>query len=125
MIPRPSSRGILAGLEDEKLIGDQLSRLCEILPESARDEIWRELHSVAADKENLSFVGESIGGLVKVTINNRKDVIKTEIELELNSERKTLLEEAITSACANANQKLEEREDVVFSEINKIMSYAA
>lgn len=54
-------------------------------------------------------VGESGGGMVKVTINGRYQVSRVEIDPSLMSEDKEMLEDLITAAFNGATQRVAEK----------------
>ncbi len=64
----------------------------------------------------LTLTGESGGGMVKVTINGLKQIIKIDIEDEIYESGKQVLSDLITGA---ANQALTKMEDTSKEEMRK------
>ncbi|MCK5877340.1 MAG: YbaB/EbfC family nucleoid-associated protein [Candidatus Marithrix sp.] len=62
-----------------------------------------------AQKElaNMEVIGESGGGMVKVTMTGRHDVKKVEVEPELMGEEKEMLEDLVAAAINDAVRKVE------------------
>lgn len=55
------------------------------------------------------FVGESGGGLVKVTMNGRHEVRRVEIDDSLVGDDKDMLEDLVAAACNAAAHRIEEQ----------------
>jgi len=54
-------------------------------------------------------VGESGGGLVKVTMNGKHEVSRVEIDESLMSDDKEMLEDLIAAACNSASNRIAEK----------------
>lgn len=57
---------------------------------------------------NIEVTGESGGGLVKLTMNCRHDVKRVEIDSELMSDDKEVLEDLVAAAMNDAVRKVEQ-----------------
>ena len=66
--------------------------------QKAQEELARE-----------ELVGESGGGMVKVTMNGRHEVRRVEIDDSLMSEDKEMLEDLLAAACNDAVHRVEAR----------------
>ena len=69
----------------------------------------------------MELVGESGGGLVKVTMNGRHDAIKVTINDEALQEDKSVLEDLIAAAINDATRKVEKASQGEISRLTKEM----
>lgn len=61
-----------------------------------------------SELENMSVTGDAGGGMVKVTANGKREILKVEVEPELlKSQDKEMIEDLVTAAVNNALQKAE------------------
>lgn len=65
------------------------------------------MQSAQKELEDLRVVGESGGGLVKVTGNGRHDVISVWFDPCVLSEEKTIIEDLTAAACNDLTRKIE------------------
>ena len=71
-------------------------------------EFQKNLEKAMGELENMSVVGESGGGMVKVTANGKREILKIVIEPEIfNSHDKEMMEDLVGAAVNNALQKAE------------------
>ncbi len=71
-------------------------------------DFQKNLEKAMKELEGMTVLGESGGGMVKVTANGKRDVLKVEIESELmKSQDKEMVEDLITAAVNNALVKAE------------------
>ncbi len=71
-------------------------------------ELQKNLEKAMSELENMSVTGEAGGGMVKVTANGKREILKVEIEPELfKSQDKEMAEDLISAAINNALQKAE------------------
>ena len=71
-------------------------------------ELQKNLEKAMGELENMSVVGDAGGGLVRVTTNGKREVLKVEIEPEImKSQDKEMVEDLIAAAVNNALQKAE------------------
>lgn len=71
-------------------------------------DFQKNLEKAMKELEGMTVLGESGGGMVKVTANGKRDVLKVEIEPELmKSQDKEMVEDLITAAVNNALVKAE------------------
>ena len=83
-------------------------------------EMQSEMEKAKERLNDLTVVGESGGGMVKVTVNANRKVLKIEVDPELVSkEDKEMMEDLITAA---VNMAIEKAEETAREEINKISS---
>ena len=70
-------------------------------------EMQKKMTLIQQEASEREVVGESGGGLVKVTMTGRFDTRKVELDSELMTEDKTILEDLLTAAINDAVQKAE------------------
>ena len=71
-------------------------------------DLQKNLEKAMKELEGMSVVGEAGGGMVKVTANGKRDILKVEFEPELlKPEDKEMAEDLIAAAVNNALQKAE------------------
>ena len=71
-------------------------------------DLQKNLEKAMKELEGMSVVGEAGGGMVKVTSNGKRDILKVELEPELlKSADKEMVEDLIAAATNNALQKAE------------------
>jgi len=71
-------------------------------------ELQKNLEKAMGELENMSVVGDAGGGMVRVTTNGKREVLKVEIEPEImKSQDKEMVEDLIAAAVNNALQKAE------------------
>ena len=76
------------------------------LMKQARD-MQARLERAQEDLANAEVVGESGGGLVKVTLTGRFEARKVEIDSTLTGEDRGLLEDLVAAAVTDAAQRVE------------------
>ena len=76
------------------------------LMKQARD-MQERLKRAQEDLANAEVVGESGGGLVKVTLTGRFEARKVEIDSSLTGEDRGLLEDLVAAAVTDAAQRVE------------------
>ena len=76
------------------------------LMKQARD-MQARLERAQEDLANAEVVGESGGGLVKVTLTGRFEARKVEIDSTLTGEDRRLLEDLVAAAVTDAAQRVE------------------
>ena len=74
------------------------------LLKQARD-VQQKIEEVQDELEDLTINGESGGGMVKVVVNGKQQLLELEIEPDALKEDKELLEDLIISAINNAMTK--------------------
>ena len=83
-------------------------------------KMQERMAQVQAELEAKTVVGESGGGMVKVTVNGKQRIIKIEIENELvKPEEKDMLEDLISAA---VNQAIERSTAMAQEEMQKATS---
>ncbi len=71
-------------------------------------DLQKNLEKAMKELEGMSVVGEAGGGMVKVTANGKREILKVELEPELlKPEDKEMAEDLIAAAVNNALQKAE------------------
>ncbi len=71
-------------------------------------EIQKNLEKAMTELENMSVTGDSGGGMVKVTANGKREILKVEIEADLfKSQDKEMVEDLVAAAVNNALMKAE------------------
>ena len=70
-------------------------------------EMQKKMTLIQQEASEREVVGESGGGLVKVTMTGRFDTRKVELDAELMMEDKSILEDLLTAAINDAVQKAE------------------
>jgi DNA-binding YbaB/EbfC family protein len=68
-----------------------------------------DLQRAQEELARAEFVGESGGGLVKVTMNGRHEVRRVEIDPSLMSDDKEMLEDLVAAACNAVVHRIEEQ----------------
>ncbi len=68
-----------------------------------------DLQKAQEELARAEIVGESGGGLVKVTMNGRHEVRRVEIDDSLMGDDKEMLEDLIAAACNDAVHRIEEK----------------
>jgi len=71
-------------------------------------KIQEKMQKAQEELANAQQLGESGGGLVKVTMTGRHDVRKVELDQSLMSEDKEILEDLIAAAVNDAVRKIEQ-----------------
>jgi nucleoid-associated protein EbfC len=69
----------------------------------------QNLQKAQAEIVNIEVVGESGGGMVKVTMNGKHNVMKVQLEPAVVSEDREMLEDLIVAATNDAVTKVEAR----------------
>ncbi|MGO9482737.1 MAG: YbaB/EbfC family nucleoid-associated protein [Candidatus Kryptoniota bacterium] len=71
-------------------------------------ELQKNIDKAMSELENMSVVGDAGGGMVKVTANGKREILKVEIERDLlKSQDKEMLEDLVAAAVNNALEKAE------------------
>jgi len=71
-------------------------------------EMQKNLEKAVSELESMQVTGESGGGMVRVTANGKRDILKIDIEQELmKSQDKEMLEDLVAAAVNNALEKAE------------------
>ncbi len=71
-------------------------------------DFQKNLEKAMKELEGMSVVGEAGGGMVKVTANGKRDILRVELEPELfKTQDKEMVEDLITAAINNALGKAE------------------
>ncbi len=70
-------------------------------------KMQEEVQRVQAEIANAEVVGESGGGMVRVTMNGRHDLKTVEIDPALMNDDKTMLEDLLAAAVNDANRRVE------------------
>ncbi len=71
-------------------------------------DFQKNLEKAMKELEGMSVVGESGGGMVKITANGKRDILRVELEPEImKTQDKELLEDLIAAATNNALAKAE------------------
>lgn len=73
-------------------------------------QVQEQMQKMQQELAEQEVVGEAGGGLVKVTMNGRRDVSRVELDETLLQEDKTLLEDLLAAAVNSAVRRVEERE---------------
>lgn len=71
-------------------------------------KMQQELQKAQEEMARAEFVGESGGGMVKVTMNGRHEVRRVEIDDSLMGDDKEMLEDLVAAACNAAVHRIEE-----------------
>jgi DNA-binding YbaB/EbfC family protein len=66
-----------------------------------------DFENVQQELANLEVIGQSGGGMVKVTMTGRHDVLRVDIDSALITEEKEMLEDLLASAINDAVRKVE------------------
>lgn len=83
-------------------------------------EMQAEMEKAKDRLNDITVVGESGGGMVKVTVNANRQVLKIDVDPELVSkEDKEMMEDLIAAA---VNVALEKAEDTAREEISRVSS---
>jgi DNA-binding YbaB/EbfC family protein len=72
-------------------------------------KMQEDLQKAQEELARAEIVGESGGGLVKVTMNGRHEVRRVEIDDSLLGDDKEMLEDLIAAACNDAVHRIEEK----------------
>ena len=67
------------------------------------------MQKAQAEIANLEVIGESGGGMVKITMNGRHEVKRVQIEPSVSGEDRDMLEDLVAAAANDAVHKLEMR----------------
>jgi nucleoid-associated protein EbfC len=67
------------------------------------------MQKAQAEIANIEVIGESGGGMVKITMNGRHEVKRVQIEASVSAEDREMLEDLIAAAANDAVHKLEAR----------------
>ena len=71
-------------------------------------ELQKNIEKAMSELERMNVVGDAGGGMVKVTANGRREILKIEIEAELiKSQDKEMIEDLVAAAVNNALEKAE------------------
>lgn len=71
-------------------------------------EIQKNLEKAMSELENMSVTADAGGGMVKVTANGKREILKVEIEPDLiKSQDKQMVEDLVAAAVNNALMKAE------------------
>ena len=71
-------------------------------------DFQKNLEKAMGELEKISVVGEAGGGMVKVTANGKREILKVEMEPELlKSQDKEMMEDLVAAAVNNALEKAE------------------
>lgn len=71
-------------------------------------ELQKNIEKAMSELEGMSVTGEAGGGMVKVTANGKREILKVEIEPDLiKSQDKEMLEDLVAAAINNALEKAE------------------
>lgn len=71
-------------------------------------ELQKNLEKAMSELEDMSVIGDAGGGMVRVTANGKREILKVEIELELlKSQDKEMIEDLVIAATNNALQRAE------------------
>ncbi|MCS7230080.1 MAG: YbaB/EbfC family nucleoid-associated protein [Candidatus Kryptonium sp.] len=84
------------------------------------EKVQEELEKVQAELENKTVTEEVGGGMVKVTVNGKKEVVKIEIDKEVvNPDDIEMLEDLLVAA---VNKALQSADKMISEEIAKATS---
>jgi len=72
-------------------------------------KMQEDLQKAQEELARASVVGESGGGMVKVTMNGKHEVSRVEIDESLMGDDKEMLEDLIAAACNAASHKVAEK----------------
>ena len=84
----------------------------------ARD-MQQRMEDARADLKTLRAVGESGGGLVKITLNGNYEALRVEIEPSALSEERTMLQDLIQAAINDAVRRVAESQQERMGEVAK------
>lgn len=83
-------------------------------------EVQAEMEKTRSKLDEITVTAEAGGGMVKVTANANRKVLKIDVDPELvNVEEKEMMEDLITAAI---NKAMDEAEKVAREEVNKASS---
>ena len=71
-------------------------------------QMQEKLQEAQEELARMEVTGEAGGGMVKVVMNGQRDVRKVEIDPELMSDEREVLEDLIAAAVNDANRRVEE-----------------
>jgi DNA-binding YbaB/EbfC family protein len=72
-------------------------------------KMQEDMQKAQEELARAEIVGESGGGLVKITMNGRHEVRRVEIDDSLVGDDKEMLEDLIAAACNDAVHRIEEK----------------
>jgi DNA-binding YbaB/EbfC family protein len=78
-------------------------------------QMQEQMQKAQQDAANTIIIGEAGAGLVKVHMNGRHDVSRVELDADLLSEDKDVIEDLIAAAINDAVKKIEEQSRDTFS----------
>ncbi|MFZ1083203.1 MAG: YbaB/EbfC family nucleoid-associated protein [Candidatus Kryptoniota bacterium] len=71
-------------------------------------ELQKNIDKAMSELENMSVIGDAGGGMVKVTANGKREILKIEIEPDLiKSQDKEMVEDLVAAAVNSALEKAE------------------
>ena len=80
-------------------------------------EMQQKLEDAKKELENLEITGESGGGMVKIRMTGRHDVLRVDIDDLLMGDDKSMLEDLVAAAMNDAVRKVEHARDSRMSEL--------
>ena len=84
-------------------------------------EMQKKMQEAQDELSKMDIIGESGGGLVKVTMNGRHDAKKVEINDEALKEVKSVLEDLVAAAINDATRKVEQASQSEIMRLTKEM----
>ncbi len=80
-------------------------------------EMQKKMSSLQEEASAKEVIGESGGGLIKVTMNGRYDVRKVDVDASVLSEEKEFLEDLLAAAVNDAVRRVEENNQNALSSL--------